>query len=302
VRRAQADQADPKRVAVPVGRYLIADGAIVYREDPGVCGIEKVQYGEDGVTPEREFGSKLDAPKARLFQMIIDGVLEGTLPWELVLIGVFIAIMMELCGVPALAFAVGVYLPISTSSSIFIGGLVRKWADKRTKLTEADQESSPGVLFSSGMIAGGALIAILTCALLAPKSVLQDKPVIDAAGVPMKDAAGQPVLQKVPVDTTLGEDLRLFGGEPIDLNLANRVAREDETIGQLIQSMGIDPQHQIVTTICDQSSLAMNARKFFNEHNWWGLGCFVLLAAILYFVAAEKPKRPATDAPPSPPT
>jgi len=302
VRRAQMDPADPARVAVPVGRYLVADGAIAYREDPGVCGTEKVQYAEDGITPEREFGSKLDAPKARLFQMIIDGVLEGTLPWELVLIGVFIAIMMELCGVPALAFAVGVYLPISTSSSIFLGGLVRKWADKRTQLTEAEQESSPGVLFSSGMIAGGALIAILTCALLTPKTVLLDKPVKDAAGVEMKDAAGQPLLQKVPVDTTWGEDLRLFGGERIDLNLANRLAGPDETVGQLLQSTGIDLESKVVTTLYDESSLAMNARSFLNDHNWWGLGCFLALAAILYLVAARKPKRPATDATTPPPT
>ena len=302
VRRAQMDPADASRVAVPVGRYLIADGAIVHREDPGVCGTETVQYAEDGVTPEREFGTKLDAPKARLFQMIIDGVLEGTLPWELVLIGVFVAIMMELCGVPALAFAVGVYLPISTSSSIFIGGLVRKWADKRTKMTEAEQESSPGVLFSSGMIAGGALIAILTCALLTPKSVMQEKPVVDAAGVAVLDAAGQPTKKLVPKDTTWGEDLKLFGDKPIDLSLANKVAGPEETVGQLLTALGVDPQSKALTTICDQTSLSMKARDFFAKHNWWGLGCFLALAVILYFVAAEKPKRPAADAPTPPPT
>lgn len=273
VRRAQPDPKDATLVAVPVGRYLTENGALIYREDPGVCGTETVQLAEDGKTVERNIGAKLDAPKARLFQMIIDGVLEGTLPWELVLIGVFIAIMMELCGVPALAFAVGVYLPISTSSSIFLGGLVRKWADKRTKLTESEQESSPGVLFSSGLIAGGALVAILSAALLAPKTI------VNADGT--------------RTDTTWGEDLRFGGGEKINLNLSHQVAGPGETVGQLLERVGI-PADSKVTSFWDASSLSMNARQFLDEHNWWGLGCFLVLGLLLFVVAARKPKAPPT--------
>jgi hypothetical protein len=85
------------------------------------------------------------------------------LPWGLVLIGVFISIVLELCGMSSLAFAVGVYLPMSTSTPIMIGGLVRFIAEKTAtrKLSEAEAESGPGVLFSSGLIAGASVIGTI---------------------------------------------------------------------------------------------------------------------------------------------
>ncbi len=91
---------------------------------------------------------------------IIEGIMTQRLPWGLVLIGVFISIVLELCGLSSLAFAVGVYLPVSTSTPIMVGGIVRYIADRtaRRKLSEAEAESGPGVLFSSGLIAGGSLI------------------------------------------------------------------------------------------------------------------------------------------------
>ncbi|MGH9362059.1 MAG: OPT family oligopeptide transporter, partial [Thermoanaerobaculia bacterium] len=145
---------------VPRGKYLVgADGKIAYLVDPGVCGVEKEQKGPDGRV--EKVVAKFDAPKAQLFRLIIDGVLDRDLPWSLVLIGVFLALMMELCGVSSLPFAVGAYLPLSTSASIFLGGLVRRWVDRRAKLTPEEAESSPGVLFSSGLIAGGAIAGIL---------------------------------------------------------------------------------------------------------------------------------------------
>jgi hypothetical protein len=84
-----------------------------------------------------------------------------------VLIGVFISIVLELCGMSSLAFAVGVYLPVSTSSPIMLGGIARYIADRTAKrqLTAAEQESGPGVLFSSGLIAGasvaGTIVALM---------------------------------------------------------------------------------------------------------------------------------------------
>ena len=101
--------------------------------------------------------SKFDAPKAHLFQLIIDGIIGGQLPWTLVLIGVAIALMMELVGVSALPFAVGLYLPISTSTPIFIGGIIRRIVDKRTKVEGTAAEFSPGTLLASGLIAGGSI-------------------------------------------------------------------------------------------------------------------------------------------------
>jgi len=97
---------------------------------------------------------------------VIDGVLNRRLPWVLILMGICLTIGVELCGVRALAFAVGVYLPLSTTMPIFVGGAI-KWAiDKYTSRGSiAEEESGPGMLFSSGLIAGGA-IGGLTYAIL----------------------------------------------------------------------------------------------------------------------------------------
>ena len=103
---------------------------------------------------------------------IIKGILNRKLPWGLVLLGVMIAIVLEMSGIPSLAFAVGVYLPLSSSSPIFIGGLIRWLVDKyvrkkfaKNDLSEdqlvAEGDKSPGVLMASGYIAGAALAGII---------------------------------------------------------------------------------------------------------------------------------------------
>src|SRR2546429_9760214 len=103
---------------------------------------------------------------------IIRGILDRKLPWGLVLFGVMISVMLELVGIPSLAFALGVYLPLSSSSPIFIGGMVRWLVDRARRkqlehrlLTEdqlvAEGDKSPGVLMASGYIAGGAIAGIL---------------------------------------------------------------------------------------------------------------------------------------------
>lgn len=104
---------------------------------------------------------KFDAPKAQLFRLIIDGTLGGKLPWGLVLVGMFLAIMMELVGVSSLPFAVGIYLPFATSGGIFVGGMVRWLVDRRMKTSAAEAEFSPGMLMASGLIAGGAIAGVL---------------------------------------------------------------------------------------------------------------------------------------------
>jgi len=140
----------------PVGHYLVdAQGEIAYLVDPGIGGRVSEYAGEKLV--------RYDAPKARLFSLIIDGILTQQLPWTLVLIGVFIALMLELAGVASLPFAVGVYLPISTSAPIFVGGMVRWLVDRvrGARDGEGHSEFSPGVLLSSGYIAGAALVGVL---------------------------------------------------------------------------------------------------------------------------------------------
>jgi putative OPT family oligopeptide transporter len=147
-------------------KYLVDDsGKPVYYVDPGINGtIRKLPNGQD--VP------KFDAPKATLMSYIIKGILGGELPWGLVLLGVMIAVVLELSGIPSLAFAVGVYLPLSSSSPILVGGMVRwavdKWIAKKhagKQLTEeqlvAEGDKSPGVLMASGYIAGGAIAGII---------------------------------------------------------------------------------------------------------------------------------------------
>jgi putative OPT family oligopeptide transporter len=102
----------------------------------------------------------LPAPQATLMSTIIKGLLSQNLPWGLVLVGVFIAVTLELCGIHSLSFAVGSYLPIATTAPIFAGGLVRAYVEKKTGIAE-ESEVGSGTLFSSGLIAGGSLAGIL---------------------------------------------------------------------------------------------------------------------------------------------
>jgi len=107
--------------------------------------------------------TKLDSPKATIMALVTDGILTQKLPWGLVLIGVFLTFAIELMGLQSLPIAVGVYLPVSTSSAMFAGGVVRWLVERHARGAErsiAEVESGPGVLFSSGLIAGGALAGV----------------------------------------------------------------------------------------------------------------------------------------------
>ena len=106
----------------------------------------------------------LPAPQATLMATIIKGLLSQNLPWGLVLVGVFISVTLELCGIRSLSFAVGTYLPIQTTAPIFAGGMVRWWVERKTGQKE-ESDISSGTLFSSGLIAGGSLAGILYAAL-----------------------------------------------------------------------------------------------------------------------------------------
>ena len=109
------------------------------------------------------FGSdQLAAPQATLMKLIIEGVMDGNLPWALVFIGVFIAIVAEVVGIPVLPFAIGVYLPVQLNACIMVGGLVRLFIDKlRKSEDEKKRITNDGILFCSGMIAGEGLVGIL---------------------------------------------------------------------------------------------------------------------------------------------
>jgi uncharacterized oligopeptide transporter (OPT) family protein len=150
----------------PEGKYLVDDnGTAVWFVDPGINGAYSTR--PDGTTVR-----KFDAPKATLMSYIIRGILDRKLPMGLILFGVMIAIILEMSAIPSLAFAVGVYLPISSSTPIFVGGMIRWLVDrsrkrelKHTGLSEeqlaAESDKSAGVLMASGYIAGGAIAGIL---------------------------------------------------------------------------------------------------------------------------------------------
>ena len=109
------------------------------------------------------FGTdELAAPQATLMKLIIEGVMEGNLPWALVFIGAFIAVLVEIVGIPVLPFAIGVYLPVQLNACIMVGGLIRLALDK-LKREKAEKEAivNDGVLLCSGMIAGEGLVGIL---------------------------------------------------------------------------------------------------------------------------------------------
>ncbi|MFM8361382.1 MAG: OPT family oligopeptide transporter, partial [Haliscomenobacter sp.] len=108
----------------------------------------------------------LPAPQATLMATVIKGLLSQNLPWGLVIAGMGIAAVVELCGISSLAFAVGAYLPLSTTSPIFIGGLVKWFVERKEKSKAEESEIGPGALFSSGLIAGGAITGIIIAAML----------------------------------------------------------------------------------------------------------------------------------------
>ncbi len=109
------------------------------------------------------FGTEqLAAPQATLMKLIIEGVMNNSLPWGLVFIGVFIAVVVEIIGIPVLPFAIGVYLPVQLNACIMVGGLIRLLLDKIKRNEEEKKEIvNDGILFCSGMIAGEGLVGIL---------------------------------------------------------------------------------------------------------------------------------------------
>lgn len=133
---------------IPDGRYYYnsAEQRIEYREQPGIG------------------SQQLPAPQALLMSTVINGILNRNLPWGLVLFGVFIVVMMELAGIRSLSFAVGAYLPISTTLPIFAGGLV-KWLAERPSAAQTgghgEGEVSSGSLVATGLIAGGSIAGLV---------------------------------------------------------------------------------------------------------------------------------------------
>lgn len=110
------------------------------------------------------FGSKdIPAPQATLMKLVVEGVMNGNLPWPLIFAGASIGLAVEILGIPILPFAVGLYLPIHLSAGIMVGGIIRLFTEKRKKATESEkkQQVDRGILYTSGLIAGEGLVGVL---------------------------------------------------------------------------------------------------------------------------------------------
>jgi len=149
--------------------YLVG-ATPIYQQIGLIIGVvtSALVIGETTLYLDRVFGigtPAIAAPQATLMATIIKGLLSQNLPWGLVLVGVFVSITLELCGIRSLTFAVGSYLPIATTAPIFAGGLVRAFVERRVGAAQ-ESDVSAGTLFSSGLIAGGSLCGILYAVLV----------------------------------------------------------------------------------------------------------------------------------------
>jgi putative OPT family oligopeptide transporter len=138
---------------VPEG---VAEGTYLVERASGAARYQR----EDGIG-----AGKLQAPQAKLMSVVIDGLLTHQLPWPLILLGIAIAIFVELLGLRSLTFAVGVYLPLSSTMPVFLGGVVRWIADRAYKRVPDADDEPQGTLFCSGVIAGASILGILAAGL-----------------------------------------------------------------------------------------------------------------------------------------
>ncbi len=147
-------------------QYALFIGAIVSSVAIGVIikilDIPSQELLDKGVT--HAIGEVYSAPQATLMATLARGILSFNLDWQFVIVGVFIAVMIELCGIKALAFAIGLYLPLSTTLPIFLGGAVKgiiDWKSKDKNVSAEESELSKGNLFATGLVAGGALMGVI---------------------------------------------------------------------------------------------------------------------------------------------
>ena len=145
---------NPRPGAQP-GKYLVDEAGVArHLADPGIGG--RMTRDSEG----REI-KKFSPAQPQIFATLIKGIMDQKLPWGLFMLGAVLAIVIQLAGASALAFAVGVYLPLATTLPIFVGGVLRWAVDRARRLSAEESETSPGTLMSTGLIAGGSLAGII---------------------------------------------------------------------------------------------------------------------------------------------
>ncbi|HEY0678803.1 MAG TPA: oligopeptide transporter, OPT family [Chitinophagaceae bacterium] len=136
--------------------------------------IPTAEMARQGI--QHAIGSEFNAPQATLMAVLIKGILSQNLDWNFVLVGAFLALVVELCGIKALSFAIGVYLPLSTTLPIYIGGAIRAMVEAAKKRRgfiprEGEEDLEKGSLFATGLVAGGALMGVLFAFLNIPEAI-----------------------------------------------------------------------------------------------------------------------------------
>lgn len=228
-----------------------------YLKDPAIMG--KLTETDEGESVEREF----EAPKTQVMGIIINGVLKRDLNWTMVAIGAMIAFMLELCGVSALAFAVGVYVPIQYSVPIFLGGIVRWGVDSwmarksagelKTDDPEAKakaeveairrSETNPGVLLASGYIAGGSIAGVLLAFFAFSDTLPRDIGQWQYAKVAVEKAGTLEELSKEAARKKLGEEATTVKVE----ELAKEIAGLNKAEGLLYQLVKVPAGTELTT-------------------------------------------------------
>ena len=269
---ADSDNPDnPEHVAA--GKYYIGEtGQPHTLVDPGI----------NGVRPKRDDGTevlKYTAPKARIMALITDGILRKKLPWTLVLLGVCIALMLELAGVPSLPFAVGVYLPLSSSTPIFVGGLMRYLADRFARNADgsarstADSDMSPGVLLSTGYIAGGTTCAVV----IALFAVASDT-------LPKQLSVWEYRRYTITEQQTAETICRTAAAQELGINLNTQQLSSQQ--GERLKELADEIKTLNSDELESPENLQPGATLKLPQHEWPALAAFSALAVFLVLVGA----------------
>ena len=231
----------------------------------------------------------LPAPQANLMKLVVDGVIGGNLPWALVISGMFIAAFVEMLGISSLAFAVGLYLPMSLSTPIMVGGLIRMYVNSRKKDPDIEEKREAGVLFSSGLIAGAALAGVMVVGLVGLEA---DKilSIVQRPGIHLDVAAGT----TVKLDGKEQTGNLFVSPEEFSEERPTRtwqVEIQPRTGALLISEVTLKAGDKIYLGIAENpdGSLKVATRSQSRNANAFGVFAFLLLAGSLLWVTLAKP-------------
>jgi putative OPT family oligopeptide transporter len=234
-------------------------------------------------------GETYNAPQATLMATLIKGLLSFNLDWQYVLAGAFLAVTMELCGIKALSFAVGLYLPLATTLPIFIGGLIRGASDwyrgvgKNTaKHDSAEEELGKGNLFATGLVAGGALAGVIF-ALLTVAIENSDAAARKAAKDQAKVAAGAANDKATKADQPAGEAAQAPAEIRTLKTRLEELSFERKWEHRIEEKLKAEHQDWTEKQIADEAKSQLTP-----QFNLLGVACFAFMALVLFLISLRK--------------